>query len=257
MSAEKYRLKVKYVLLALSIVGLLLFSGVPAHAGTAADNRIFAELLTKYNNNGDVDYAGFKKEESRLDAYLDVLAEIKPASLSRNDRFAFYANAYNAWTIKLILTGYPGVESIKDLGSFFKSPWKKEFVRIGGEIISLDTIEHDILRPQFKDPRVHMAVNCASKSCPPLWGEPFAGNRLDDQLNAAASNFVNNPRFNHLEGDTLYVSRIFKWFSEDFDNDVFSFFEKYGEGQLKMTVQANRSALDVEFLDYDWSLNGR
>lgn len=226
-------------------------------AWSTPDHRIFARLLSSYNQNGVVDYAGFKKDEARLDEYLEMLAGVQPDSLSRDDRFAYYANAYNAWTIKLILTGYPGLASIKDLGSFFKSPWKKKFVRLDGKVVTLDTIEHDILRPQFKDPRVHMAVNCASKGCPPLWGEPFTGSRLDDQLNAAARNFVNNPRFNRLEGDTLYVSRIFKWFSEDFDDDVISFFEEYAEGQLKRTIQANRSALNVEFLDYDWSLNGR
>ncbi|MCK7483684.1 MAG: DUF547 domain-containing protein, partial [Candidatus Moduliflexus flocculans] len=86
----------------------------------------------------------------------------------REEQFAFYINAYNAWTIKLILTGYPGVKSIKDLGSLLQSPWKKEFVRIHGKTLSLDDIEHSILRPRFKDPRVHFAIVCASKGCPPL-----------------------------------------------------------------------------------------
>lgn len=257
MSAGNYCLKVKYVMLALVIVGLLFFSGVPANAGAAPDNRIFAELLTQYNHNGVVDYAGFKKEEARLDAYLDLLAGVDPNSLARNDRFAFYANAYNAWTIKLILTGYPGVASIKDLGNFFKSPWKKKFVRLGGEVITLDHIEHDILRPQFRDPRVHMAVNCASKSCPPLWHEPFSGSRLADQLDSATRQFINNPSFNRIENGKLYVSRIFKWFSEDFDDDVIGFFERYAEGELKHALMANRSTLKVKYLDYDWSLNGR
>jgi hypothetical protein len=257
MPAKNYYLSAGIVRLALPIVGLLFFSVVPAQAGAAADNRIFTELLTQYTHNGIVDYAGFKKEEARLDAYLDVLAGVDPNALARDDRFAFYANAYNAWTIKLILTGYPGVKSIKDLGSFFKSPWKKKFVKLGGAVISLDHIEHDILRPQFKDPRVHMAVNCASKSCPPLWGKPFTGSHLDVQLDAAARNFINNPGFNRLEGSTLYVSRIFKWFSEDFDDDIIGFFEKYATGKLRSKIQANRASLEVEYLDYDWSLNGR
>jgi len=228
-----------------------------ASAWATPDHRIFAELLTKYNHNGVVDYAGFKKEEARLDAYLDELVKIEPDSLSRNERFAFYVNAYNAWTIKLILSGYPGIESIKDLGSFFKSPWKKEFVRLGGEVITLDTIEHNILRPKFEDPRVHVAVNCASKSCPPLWGEPFIGRRLDAQLNTATMAFINNPKFNRLEKNTLYVSRIFKWFSEDFNDDIIGFFEQYASGELKSALTARRSSLKIEYLDYDWSLNGR
>jgi len=223
----------------------------------AVNHTQYAELLHKYNRNGHVDYAGFKKDEAQLDAYLEQLAKIDPEALSRDERFAFYANAYNAWTIKLILTEYPGVESIKDLGSLFKSPWKKKFVKLDGKVITLDHIEHDILRPQFRDPRVHMAVNCASKSCPSLWNEPFTGSRLDDQLNAATRNFINNPEFNRLEGNTLYVSRIFKWFSEDFDEDIIAFVEKYAEGELKGAITANRSEMKVKYLDYDWSLNGR
>jgi len=236
------------------VIGLMFL--LPAPARSVEDHQNFGELLVKYNQNGHVDYAGFKREEVRLDAYLEDLAKINPDSLARDERFAFYVNAYNAWTIKLILSGYPGVESIKDLGSFFKSPWKKKFVRIGGRIITLDTIEHDILRPQFKDPRVHVAVNCASKSCPSLWGEPFVGSRIDAQLNAATRAFINNPQFNRLENNTLYVSRIFKWFSEDFNDDIIGFVEQYASGELKNTLTARRSSLEVEYLDYDWSLNG-
>lgn len=254
MTARKINFSPVKILRTFITTALLLLWSLPA--GAMLDNRIFAELLTKYSHNGVVDYAGFQKEEARLDAYLEVLAGIKPDSLSRDDRFAFYANAYNAWTIKLILTGYPEIESIKDLGSFFKSPWKKEFVKLGGKVITLDTIEHDILRPQFKDPRVHMAVNCASKSCPPLWPEPFVGSRLNDQLNTAAEKFINNPGFNRIEGNTLYVSRIFKWFSEDFNDDVIGFFEQYATGELKSKIRAHRSSLKVKYLDYDWSLNG-
>ncbi len=254
MSFQNFTLITSKVLLGLSVVVSLIFS--TRSAGAAPDNRIFADLLTKYNHSGVVDYAGFKKEESRLDAYLEALADVKPDSLARDDRFAFYANAYNAWTIKLILSGYPGVESIKDLGSFFKSPWKKKFVKIDGQVITLDTIEHDILRPEFKDPRVHVAVNCASKGCPSLWGEPFSGDQLDAQLNAAAAAFINDPGFNRLENDTLYISRIFKWFSEDFGDDAIDFLDQYAAGHLKQAITSRRSSLKIRYLDYDWSLNG-
>ena len=239
----------------IALAGLLILW--PGTALSAPDHQIFANLLAKYNHNGVVDYAGFKQAEKQLDAYLEVLAGVTPDTLSRPDRFAFYANAYNAWTIKLILTGYPGVKSIKDLGSLFRSPWKKKFVRLDGKLVTLDHIEHDILRPQFKDPRVHMAVNCASKGCPPLRAEPFTGDRLDAQLDTAARDFVNNPRYNRLDGDTLYVSRIFKWFSEDFNDDVIGFFIRHARGKLKTALTAKRGALAVEYLDYDWSLNGR
>ncbi len=255
MTAYKFNFSPTKILRTFIATGLLLLWSLPA--GAMPDHQIFAELLAKYNHNGVVNYAGFKKEVARLDAYLDLLAGVDPDALERDDRFAFYANAYNAWTIKLILTGYPGIESIKDLGNFFKSPWKKKFVRLGGRVITLDTIEHDILRPQFKDPRVHMAVNCASKSCPPLWNEPFTGSRLNDQLNVAARVFINNPGFNRLEGNTLYASRIFKWFKEDFDDDAIGFIEQFANGTLKSAIMTNRSSLKIKYLDYDWSLNGR
>ena len=165
---------------------ILIFLVVPpvsVKAGETVDHSLYGELLEKYVKKSMVDYRGFKKEEARLEAYLKVLEKVNAKHLSREERFAFYVNAYNAWTIKLILTGYPGIESIKDLGSLFKSPWKKKICRIDGEVITLDDIEHNILRPQFKDPRVHFAVNCASRGCPPLLAEPYTGSRLDKQLN--------------------------------------------------------------------------
>ena len=238
-------------------VFIVLILWLPASAWPVEDHQIFGELLAKYNQDGHIDYAGFKKEETRLDAYLADLAKADPGSFPRNERFAFYVNAYNAWTIKLILSGYPGVESIKEFGSLFKSPWKKKFIKIGGEIISLDHIEHDILRPEFKDPRVHFAVNCASKGCPPLYGEPFTGSKLDMQLNSTTKLFINNPEFNRLEENTLYVSSIFKWFSEDFNDDIIGFFKRYASPELKNEITARRSSLEVKYIVYDWSLNGK
>lgn len=236
------------------LIGALL--ALPAVAQETLDHHILDDLLRQYNHQGQVDYAGLKQEEAQLDAYLDALAKIDPLSLADDEQFAFYINAYNAWTIKLILTEYPGVESIKDYGSLFKSPWKKKFVNIKGEIVTLDHIEHDILRPQFRNPRVHFAINCAAKSCPPLYREAFVGKRLHAQLDDAARRFVNDGRFNRLEGNTLYVSSIFKWFKEDFNGDIVGFFEEYALPELKEAISASRQLLKVKYLDYDWSLNG-
>jgi hypothetical protein len=222
----------------------------------AVDNRIYAELLKKYVKDGRVDYRGLKSEEARLDQYLKVLEMTDSEKLARDAQFAFYINAYNAWTIKLILTGYPGVKSIKDLGSLFKSPWKKELCRIDGKLLTLDNIEHDILRPRFKDPRVHFAINCAARSCPALRPEPYQENLLERQLNEMTTAFIHDADSNYLRGDTLYVSRIFKWFGEDFDNDVIGFFLKYATGSLKTELEAKKGGLNVTYLDYDWSLNG-
>lgn len=229
----------------------------PVWPDTTADHRLYAELLEKYVKNGVVDYQGFKKEEAELDRYLKILERTDTKALSRNEQFAFYINAYNAWTIKLILSAYPGIQSIKDLGGLFKSPWKMKIARIDGDVITLDNIEHDILRPRFKDPRIHFAVNCASKSCPPLRSEPYRGDVLDHQLTEMTEAFINDPSYNRLQGGVLYVSSIFKWYSEDFNDDIVGFFMKYAEGELKKELRNHAGGVEVEYLDYDWSLNGQ
>ena len=230
---------------------------IPDVSGGTVDHGIYATLLEKYVKQGQVDYRGFKTDEAKLDQYLKVLEKTDSKSLSRNERFAFYTNAYNAWTIKLILSGYPGVKSIKNLGSIFKSPWEKKICRIDGDIISLDNIEHKILRPRFKDPRVHFAINCAALSCPPLISEPYRGNTLDRQLDDAARAFINNPQRNYLKDNTLYVSKIFKWFAKDFNHDVIGFFLKYAKQDVKKELKAKRDKIKIKYLNYDWSLNGK
>jgi hypothetical protein len=227
-------------------------------AGAATvDHRLFGDLLKKYLQDGNVNYAGFKSEEAGLNQYLELIEKVDPETLSRNEQFAFYANAYNAWTIKLILTKYPDVKSIKDLGFLGTGPWKQKVVRLQGELVSLDHIEHDILRPRFKDPRVHFAINCAAKSCPPLRSEPFRGDILDRQLDTATRSFLNNPQNYRLEDNVFYVSRIFKWFSEDFNDDPLGFYLNYATGDLAKRLESGRNKIRVEYLDYDWSLNGK
>lgn len=242
--------------ISLSMV-FLIISSVCAMEDMAdtVDHKLFDGLLKKYVANGIVDYNGFKKEESVLDRYLLILENIRPDSLSRNDQFAYYINLYNAWTIKLILTGYPGVESIKDMGSLFRSPWKKKIVRINKGVVTLDYVEHDVLRPVFKDPRVHFAINCAAKSCPPLRAEAYRGDILEDQLNDSTVSFVNNPRSNYLKGETLYISKIFDWFEEDF-NGVHGFFLQYARRNFKKQLDQAGDKIRITHLDYDWDLNG-
>jgi len=225
-------------------------------ASPAVDNTLYAELLARHVHRGVVDYRGLKQEEPLLDRYLDVLAAVDPVQLAADARFAFYVNAYNAWTLKLILNHYPGITSIKDAGSFWQSPWKKKLARIDGDLLTLDEIENDILRPRFEDPRVHFAINCASKGCPPLYGVPFNGRDLDRQLDNVTRSFLNDPARYRLEGNVLFVSRIFKWYREDFNDGIIVFFQTYAEGDLKALLQAKARDLDVRFLDYDWSLNG-
>lgn len=240
----------------ISLLILPLIFGLAQARANEVDNRIYADLLGRYVKAGVVDYKGLKTEEARLDAYLSVLAEVDPSQFSREARFAFYINAYNAWTLKLILGGYPGVASIKDMGSLFASPWKKKIARIDGEPLSLDEIEHEILRPEFKDARVHFAINCAALSCPPLKSEPYEAHRLENQLTEATIAFVNRTDRNFLKDDTLYLSKIFKWFKEDFKPDVVGFVQKHATGALKTHLQA-AGEIKLSYLDYDWSLNGK
>lgn len=237
-------------------LGSMVLAG-SAHAESAVDDSLYGELLKKYVIDGVVNYQGFKNEEDKLDRYLKIPENVNSKTLSHDQQFAFYINAYNAWTIKLILSGYPGIKSIKDLGNIFRSPWKKKICRIDGGIITLDDIEHKILRPRFRDPRVHFAIVCASKGCPPLISEPYRGEVLNQQLDNSARAFINNPERNRLEGNILYVSSIFKWFAEDFNDDIIGFFRKYVPDDVKSKLERTRDSIKIKYLSYDWSLNGK
>lgn len=240
------------------LVGLCLAMAVVAHAAGAVDNSVYARLLKEHVHQGLVDYSGLKEDEIRLDEYLSTLASTDTASLNERERFSYFINAYNAWTIKLILMNWPGVESIKDIGSFFTSPWEIEFVSMGGEKVSLDYIEHEVLRPEFNDPRVHFVINCASLSCPPLADYPYEPDKLEVQLERAATSYINDRSQNRLEGNILYLSKLFDWFEDDFggEDGVITFVLKYGRPKLAEKVMKRRGNLEVEYLDYDWGLNG-
>jgi hypothetical protein len=250
----KKRKFIHTTIIMISLVAGILGSPGPSPASTV-NHEIWADLLGKYVKPGGVDYSGFKAEEDRLDQYLKVLEDTDPEKLSRNEQYAYYINAYNAWTIKLILSGYPGVKSIKDFGTILKSPWQKKWVRINGKVITLDDVEHKILRPRFKDPRVHFAINCSAASCPPLRPEPYRSQTLDRQLEDSTRAFVNDENSYRLDGNNLFVSRIFKWFSEDFNEDALGFYLQYAEGDLKEKLAAQKGTLKVKYLHYDWSLN--
>ncbi|MCP4744830.1 MAG: DUF547 domain-containing protein [Desulfobacteraceae bacterium] len=225
------------------------------HASEVLNHGTYAKLLSKHVHKGKVDYTGFQNDEKELDKYLNYLARIIPDTLDRNESKAFYINLYNAWTIKLVLSGYPNLGSIKDLGNFLWTPWKKKLVKLNGRKVTLDYIEHDILRPVYKDPRIHFAINCASQSCPPLSPQPYTGKTLDQQLDAATAAFINDPNTNYIKDQALYVSRIFKWFGDDFNNNVIGFFENFASSEFKRELVKKKNTLEVKYLDYDWSLN--
>lgn len=215
-------------------------------------------LLATHVDNGRVDYLGFKQDEALLDGYLEKLAAADPGLYSDAEQLAYYINGYNAYTVKLILDNFKSgkpVSSIKKIGGLFSSPWSIEFAVLGGESLTLDNIEHDIIRPRFGDPRVHFAINCASKGCPPLMNQAYAGDMLEQQLDYSTSAFLNNPSNSSFSGNTLYVSKIFKWFSEDFNGDVTGFVTRYAQGELLDFITTTEGSLQIKFLDYDWSLN--
>ncbi len=231
-----------------------------ALAGTEQLHNEWSGLLATYVKEGKVDYQGFKQDEAQLDSYLARLNATDPEALNEQDRLALYINAYNAYTIKLILKNFSKgqpVKSIKKIGGLFSSPWSIRFADIGGKTLTLDEIEHDIIRPLFNDPRVHFAVNCASKSCPPLISEAYTGAMLNEQLEANTIDFLHNREFNNISGDTLYVSKIFKWFGEDFSGDITGFVKKYAQGELRAGIDAAGDKLKVSYLDYDWSINSQ
>ena len=242
----------KYIIV---VVITLMFSFNLSMAEDGIDNTIYAQLLTKHVKNARVHYDGFKKDEALLDEYLAVLSSTNVKSLAGNRRFAFYINAYNAFTIKLVLTKFPGINSIKEIGGFFSSPWGKKFILLNGRTVSLDHIEHDILRHEFNDPRVHFAINCASKSCPPLLNTPYKAEILEKQLDSQAIKFINDKKNTFIKGDTLFISKIFSWFKKDFSNNPLLFIRKYALGELKAQLDSKAGTIKIKYLYYDWSLN--
>ncbi|BCS99004.1 hypothetical protein DSLASN_46360 [Desulfoluna limicola] len=213
------------------------------------------DLLAAHVRGGGIDYEGLSADEATLDAYLAPAKDYATEGLSKNEAMAFWVNMYNAWTLKFILTKYPDIDSIKELGSVFSSPWKKRFVKIGGKTLTLGEIEHEILRAKYKDPRIHFAINCASKSCPPLIPEAYRADTLDAQLDGATRAFINNNANTRFDGNRLTVSRIFKWYKDDFENDIPGYILNYASGPLKQALENRKDAVDVVFMDYDWSLN--
>jgi hypothetical protein len=198
-----------------------------------------------------VDYKAIKLSPVLLSNYLTSLEKLTKKefdTFTSNQKLSFWINAYNAYTVKLIVSKYP-VKSIKDTGSLFQSAWSKKFISLFDMMYSLDDIEHKIIRKNFKEPRIHFAVNCASIGCPNLLLEPFVATTLDIQLDNAAKAFLRDTTKNKLKGDTLLLSKIFDWYGDDFiksDGSVKAFVGKY----IKLPKK-----LDIGFMSYDWALN--
>lgn len=213
-----------------------------------------------------VDYQEIAINRETLTGYLDDLTLVTREQFDawpNNDQLAFLINVYNAWTVELILTRYPDLQSIKDLGSLFRSPWKKKFIPLLGETRSLDDIEHGLIREsgRYNDPRIHFAVNCASIGCPALRNQAYTGQLLEIQLEEATSRFLSDRTRNRINNGKLEISSIFKWYRKDFETgwrgaeSLPQFLMLYRESLGQRDLKTDN--LDITFLDYDWMLNSR
>lgn len=235
----------------LHIFSFLLIAGA-SNLHAQIEHSSFTTILQEHvSEDGFVNYKQLKKDEKKLDRYLDVLSDNTPKSnWTRNEKMAYLINTYNAYTLKLILENYP-VESIKDIGGIFSSPFKKEFIPFDGELISLDDVEKGMLL-KMNEPRVHFAINCASESCPKLQNEAFEAKNLNKQLDEATKEFILSKE-NEIAKDQLELSKIFKWYASDFENAAGSLIE-FINPYLSVTISKNAS---ISFKDYSWKLNGK
>jgi Protein of unknown function, DUF547 len=243
------------------------FAAHTAGAKTVVDHAAWDGLVKTYVVPGAdgvnrVDYAAFKaKGHGALKTYIAMLEATDVGKLDRPEQFAFWANLYNAKTIDAVLSKYP-VKSIKDvsLGGGLKAlvgggPWQAKIMKVGGIELSLDDIEHGILRPVFKDPRVHYSVNCASFGCPNLPNAAFTGATLEAMLEAGAKAYVNHPRGVRIEAGKATASSIYSWFQADFggsDKAVIDHMRKYAAPELASKLSTLSA---IASYDYDWSLN--
>ncbi len=263
---------------------ILTTSLVAACAVLAGTSPVFAQsldtsyaawdaLLKKHvkwlpdNKQSRVNYKGFAADNAELKKVLDSFSAVTAAqfgALPKNEQMVFLINAYNAFTVEHILSKYPNLKSIKDLGSLVQSAWKKKFFVLLGEERHLDWIEHEQLRPKYQDPRIHVALVCAAISCPALRPDAYTTGKLEAQLEDGMQRFLSDKTRNKYADGKLQVSSIFKWFKEDFEkghkgfNKVEDVFAKYAEqlsSDSTAVAEIKAKTASISHLDYDWSLN--
>ncbi len=242
------------------LILLLLFaSNLCASAQSKAPSHEIWNTLLKKNvsSNGKVNYKGFIADSAQLTKYLKLLSDNVPneKTWSVNEQKAYWINAYNAFTVKLIIKYYP-VKSIKDIGSkiqipFINTPWDIKFIKLGNETFDLNNIEHGHLRKKFGDARVHFSLVCASKSCPILLNEAYVPEKLDNQLDAQAKVFLSDKNRNDISAGNPKLSKIFDWYGMDFKSkgvSVIDFINKYSSTKINANAKVN-------YITYSWDLN--
>jgi rhodanese-related sulfurtransferase len=256
----------------------LLVTAATAHAATFDHTHAaFTSVLKPHvywnaaGTASSVDYGALKANPAPLKAYTATLSQVTMAefqAFTALQRRAFLINAYNAFTLELILSKYPNLTSIKDLGSLLRSPWKQAFVSLLGATRSLDDIEHTLLRgsKEYNDPRIHFAVNCASIGCPALRPEAFVADQLNAQLLDQTQRFLKDRTRNYYDvgNDTIVLSSIFDWYGDDFEKghlgakSIAEFLTGYAASlglDQKALARLKRNEIDVDYSDYDWKLN--
>ena len=210
------------------------------------DHSLWTKILQEHvSDNGNVNYKSIKTNKIELDHYLHQLSENSPKdSWSKNELLAYWINAYNAFTIKLIIDNYP-TNSIKDI----KSPWDKKFIKINNKLVSLNYIEHDVLR-KMNEPRIHFAIVCASFSCPKLQNKAYESSILEEQLMIATKSFLTDTSKNKISKNEVQISKIFKWFDKDFKQNgtLINFLNSYSEETISKNAK-------ISYKNYNWDLN--
>ena len=214
--------------------------------GSEFNHNTWNGLLREHvSSSGKVNYKGFKSDISTLNAYLKEL-ENNPIqnNWSKAKKMAYWVNAYNAFTIKLIVDNYP-VSSITKLHG--GKPWDVKWIKLGEQTYSLNNIENDILRPKYKDARIHFAVNCAAQSCPPLLNQAWTESNLEQLFEKQAKAFINNPKFNTIKSKEVEISKIFEWYAVDFGN-IIDYLNQYTNTPINKNAK-------VKYKEYNWALN--
>ncbi|MCV6611014.1 MAG: DUF547 domain-containing protein [Amphritea sp.] len=217
-------------------------------------------VVTDDSGLNRIRYDQVKTEDKKLlKQYITSLSNLPVRRYNRDEQQAYWINLYNALTIDVVLDHYP-VKSIRDInispGLFSRGPWKKKLIAVEQQAVSLDDIEHRILRPIWQDARIHYAVNCASLGCPNLSDQAFTADNTDQLLTQGAIDFINHPRGVSISDGDLEVSSIYDWFKEDFgssDRNIIRHLLEYAKPELKQQLQSIKRIDDD---DYDWNLNG-
>jgi len=240
-----------------TLIFLTLFLVNLGFAKSNVSHEPFNALLQKYEDDkGLVNYKGIKNDRAKLKSYLSSLEANPPkSSWSDDERLRYWINAYNAYTIDLVLEHYP-LKSIKDIGSkiqipFVNTPWDIKFIKIGGEEYDLNNIEHGIIRKEFDEPRIHFALVCAAISCPKLQNTAFYPEKIESQLDKAAKDFIANSAKNEFKSSNkAVISKIFNWYGGDFKKNgtLIEYLNQYAPTKLS-------SKASIGWKDYDWSLN--